>query len=180
MRPSRRVIASVVVAALAVCGCSADPAASTPSGSVDGSASPSSPAPAASTPSPTTESEPTMPNERTVRMRVGEQTYTVALYDSPTADDFLAQLPLTLTLNDYGGQEKTAKLPKPLTMEGVPAGAAPEAGEIGYYRPNQVLVLWYSEIGYWDGIVRLGRVDGGLDSIIDVKDGTTVVIEATA
>ncbi|XVX20154.1 cyclophilin-like fold protein [Actinomycetota bacterium] len=91
-------------------------------------------------------------------LTIGGRTIPIELDDSATARDLAAWLPLSLTFSDFGGQEKTATLPAAPTMDGVPAGADPTADEIGYYAPNRVLVLYYEDIGYFDGIVRLGRM----------------------
>lgn len=78
--------------------------------------------------------------------------------DSSTARDLAAQSPLTLTFRDYGGQEKIATVPRALTTDGVPPGADPEPNDVGYYAPDRVLVLYYTDVGYYPGIVRLGRL----------------------
>ena len=69
------------------------------------------------------------------------------------------QLPLTLTFRDFNGVEKIADLPRPLTTAGVPAGADPDVNDIGYYAPSGNLVFYYGDVGYWDGIVRIGQFD---------------------
>ncbi len=48
---------------------------------------------------------------------------TAILDDTAAARSFAAQLPLTLNLEDYGGHEKIAKLPKPLDTRGAPSGS---------------------------------------------------------
>ncbi len=88
------------------------------------------------------------------------------LWDNSTAQDLISLLPLELTFSDYNAVEKTARLPRALTMDGVPAGDDPEPGDIGYYAPGNVLVLYYGDVGYWNGIVRLGRMLGNVDQII--------------
>ncbi|PJF46352.1 MAG: hypothetical protein CUN48_14235 [Candidatus Thermofonsia Clade 3 bacterium] len=100
-----------------------------------------------------------------MRVLFGDTVLTARLWDNPTARDLIAQLPLTLTFSDYGRQEKLATLPRRLTMEGVPAGDDPLPGEIGYYAPAGVIVFYYEDVGYFNGIVRLGRFDGGIDAI---------------
>ena len=92
-----------------------------------------------------------------VTITIGDAVLHGRLWDSSTAQDLADQLPLTLEFDDYGEVEKTAALPRPLTMEGVPAGDDPEPYDIGYYEPGGVLVLYYRDVGYWNGIVRLGR-----------------------
>ena len=72
----------------------------------------------------------------TIRITVDDQVITARLADNPTAQDLVAQLPLTLNIRDFNRQEKVAKLPRPLTMEGVPAGDDPEINDLGYYAPS--------------------------------------------
>ncbi|HHW85752.1 MAG TPA: hypothetical protein GX400_06040 [Chloroflexi bacterium] len=104
-------------------------------------------------------------SETPIRVIIGDTVLTARLWDNPTARDLIAQLPLTLTFSDYGRQEKLARLPQRLTMEGVPAGDDPLPGEIGYYAPAGVIVFYYTDVGYFNGIVRLGQFDGGEDVI---------------
>ena len=58
-----------------------------------------------------------------VRVLVGGQAFTAELYDNPTARDLAQRLPVTLTVNDLNGVEKTGRLPFPLTTDGVPDGS---------------------------------------------------------
>jgi hypothetical protein len=102
-----------------------------------------------------------------IRITVGDQTFTAQLADNPTARDLVDQLPLTLRFRDFNGVEKIAKLPRPLTMDGVPAGADPEINDIGYYAPSGDLVLYYGDVGYFTGIVRICRVDAEHMSVIE-------------
>ena len=67
---------------------------------------------------------------------------------TPLPSDLIDQLPLTLRFRDFNHVEKIAKLPRPLTMEGVPAGDDPEINDIGYYAPSGDLVLYYGDVGY--------------------------------
>ena len=72
----------------------------------------------------------------TIRISVDDQSITAQLADNPTAQDLAAQLPLTVSIRDFNRLEKVAKLPRPLTMEGVPAGDDPEINDLGYYAPQ--------------------------------------------
>jgi hypothetical protein len=74
--------------------------------------------------------------------------------------------------------EKIAKLPRPLTTEGAPEGDNPEIADIGYYAPSQDLVLYYGDVGYWNGIVRIGQFDSDqIDFVERQPDGFEVTIE---
>jgi hypothetical protein len=109
---------------------------------------------------------------------VGDQTFTAQLADNRTARDLVDQLPLTLRFRDFNRVEKIAKLPRPLTMDGVPAGDDPEINDIGYYAPSGDLVLYYGDVGYFNGIVRIGRLDAEDMSVIERQpDGFEVTID---
>ncbi len=94
-----------------------------------------------------------------IRVTLNGQTLLAQLANNPTARDLIEQLPLTLRFRDFNRVEKIAELPRPLTIEGVPAGDDPEINDIGYYAPSHDLVLYYRDVGYWNGIVRIGRLD---------------------
>ena len=112
-----------------------------------------------------------------VNVRIGDKTYTAAMFNNPTANDLVSQLPLTLAFRDYTGQEKVSPAPRALTMQGVPRGDDPEMNDFGYYAPSKSLVLYYSNVSYWDGIVRLGRFESSIEAIRTLPDGFTVTIE---
>jgi hypothetical protein len=114
----------------------------------------------------------------TALLRIAGQPVTAEFADNPAARDLAGQLPITLTFRDFNQVEKIAKLPRQLTMEGVPEGDDPDAADIGYYAPSQGLVLYYGDVGYWNGIVRIGRFDtDDLDLIKRQPDYFEVTIE---
>lgn len=112
-----------------------------------------------------------------IRVTVGDRVFTAELYDNPTAHDLADQLPLTVTMDDLHRLEKTGPLPRALTTEGVPAGSDPTIDEIGYYAPGRDLVLYYGDVGYFNGIVRIGRFDDPIQSIATESDGLRVTVE---
>lgn len=113
-----------------------------------------------------------------IKITINDQTFTAQLADNPTALDLIDQLPLTLRFRDFNHVEKIAKLPKPLTMAGVPAGDDPEINDIGYYAPSGDLVLYYGDVGYWNGIVRIGRLDAEDMNLIERQlDGFELTVD---
>src|SRR3954467_709292 len=70
-----------------------------------------------------------------IRLLIDGQHMTATLDDSATARDFLAQLPLTLQLEDYASTEKIAQLPRRLSTAGAAAGVEPAAGDLAFYAP---------------------------------------------
>ena len=115
--------------------------------------------------------------ETQIRVTIGNTVLTGRLWDNATARDLIAQLPLTLTFRDFNGLEKISQLPRKLSMDGVPAGDDPFPRDIGYYDPSGDLVFYYGDVGYFNGIVRIGQFDGNMDAIMSQTSDFTAKIE---
>jgi hypothetical protein len=98
-----------------------------------------------------------------IRIEVEDSVLTATLDDTEVARDFAALLPLSLTLADYAATEKISDLPRRLATAGVPDGVTPSAGDITYYAPWGNLALFYRAFNYSPGLVKLGRIDSGLE-----------------
>jgi len=129
-------------------------------------------------PSPSHTPEPTAPAEATaVIFTIGDTAVPGQLWANPAARDLAARLPVTLTFSDYNAVEKIARLDQALTMDGMPVGDDPDAGEIGWYAPSSDLVLYYGDVGFWNGIARLGTFDpSGIELLADGPHYVTVTI----
>jgi len=91
------------------------------------------------------------------------------LADNPTARESR-----TTTPDDPGfprsqprGEDRYS--PQPLTTTGVPNGDDPEIADIGYYAPSRDLVLYYGDVGYWNGIVRIGQFDSDQLALVQTR-----------
>ena len=71
---------------------------------------------------------------------------------------------------------KVAELPRPLTTDGAPAGDDPDINDIGYYAPSRSLVFYYGDVGYWNGVVRIGRLSDRATQLIEQQPAETVVM----
>jgi len=117
-----------------------------------------------------------VPTETALSITVNARTVTAQLGDNAATTSLLAQLPLELYFADFGGQEKIARIPSPLALDGLPTGGSAEPGTIGYYAPDQSLVLYYDSVGYYPGIIPLGV----FDDIAAVRDAPAFVGTMTA
>jgi hypothetical protein len=111
-----------------------------------------------------------------IRIDVEGRVITATLIDNATARDFVALLPLTLTLKDYAATEKVSDLPRRLSTEGSPAGIDPSIGDITYYSPWGNLALFYRDFGYSRGLVKLGKIDSDVEAV-NVPGPVRVTIE---
>lgn len=109
-----------------------------------------------------------------IRIRAGDKTVTATLADNPTSRDFVSLLPLAVTLEDHAATEKIAYLPRKLSTDGAPAGSTPTVGDVAYYAPWGNLALFKKDFSYSSGLVPLGRIDTGLETL-----GTTGSLRAT-
>jgi hypothetical protein len=142
-------------------------------------------APGASTPDPSPSLSPASGDQDAnssegtpIRITFGYTELTTRLHDNATARDLAAQLPLTLTFRDHNNVEKTAPLPRELSLDGAPEGHDPAAGDIGYWAPDGDLVFYYdSDAPFFNGIVRIGEFDGELDAIERQSDDFSITIE---
>lgn len=112
-----------------------------------------------------------LPTKISVSITVDGTTVTGFLLSNAAAASLLAQLPLQLSFKDYGSQEKIARIPAPLALDGMPSGGSAEPGTIGYYAPDQALVLYYDSVGHYDGIIPLGQ----FDDVAAVRDAPAFV-----
>jgi hypothetical protein len=171
-RPARRnALVLVLLATVSLSACGGE--------DEDGNQPAGAPETSTPSPSPTSDDQETSPADSTpIRIIFGDTELTARLDDNATAGDLAAQLPLTLTFRDHNNVEKTAPLPRELSLEGASEGHDPAAGDIGYWAPGGDLVFYYdSDAPSFNGIVRIGEFDGELDAIERQSQDFTVTIE---
>ena len=166
---------AATVTSVALAGCTAGP---TP----DTAAAPSTSTPVPTAPPPaTTAATPRAADLETaavqIRLTVDDTVLTASLADNATAEAFVAQLPLTLVLSDYNEVEKLIELPERLPTDGAPEGIDPSPGDIAYFAPWGNLALYHGDAPYFAGIVELGRLEGGIDVLAGLPDGSPIRIE---
>lgn len=174
-RPARRRHA-LVLALLAAISLSACGVADEEGDQATGTSGASTPSPS---PNPASGDDDASASDGTpIRITFGEAELAGRLHDNATARDLAAQLPLTLTFRDHNDVEKTAPLPRELSLDGAPEGHDPAAGDIGYWAPDGDLVFYYdSDAPFFNGIVRIGQFDGEMDAIERQSEDVSVTIE---
>lgn len=100
-----------------------------------------------------------------LQIRLDRQALDVRLDDNPTARDLISLLPLHLSLDDYAATEKIARLPRRLSTAQAPRGITPRAGDLAYYAPWGNLALFHKDFSFSTGLIRLGRIDSGMEHL---------------
>lgn len=101
-----------------------------------------------------------------IRIAFNSESFTATLYDNPSARDFASMLPLALTIENYATNEKIAYLPRKLTEDGSGPFANEAPGDLCYYAPWGNLAFFYDSYRYSHGLIRLGRLDGGIEPLL--------------
>ena len=86
------------------------------------------------------------------------------LNTSPAARDLYAQLPLSITVENYGNNEKIFYPPEKLNITGTPM-ANTRAGTLAYYAPWGNVVMFYKDFGSAPGLYELGHTVSGSEHI---------------
>ena len=105
-----------------------------------------------------------------IRIIIADTTLAATLENTEAARDFVALLPLDLTLADYNGTEKIADLPAKLSHKDAPQGYTPKVGDIAYFAPWGNLAFFYHDFVYSRGLIRLGQIDGSVDALMGDSD----------
>ena len=90
-------------------------------------------------------------------MTVGERRFAITLADNAAARAFAAQLPLTLDMSEFNGNEKHADLREALPANASRPGAI-RSGDLMLYG-TRTLVVFYATFNSSYEYTRLGRVD---------------------
>jgi hypothetical protein len=173
--PRRHALVLALLAAMSLSAC----------GGADDDGDQAGGAPDASTPAPSPRPSPTSGKQEAsasdgtpIRITFGDTELTARLHNNATARDLAAQLPVTLTFRDHNNVEKTAPLPRELSVDGAPEGHDPAAGDIGYWAPDGDLVFYYdSDAPFFNGILRIGEFDGDVDALERQRDDFSITIE---
>ncbi len=102
----------------------------------------------------------------------------VRMYDNPASKDFLAQLPLTVTFEDYIGKEKVSILQKRLSIDDVQAGDLSKKGDFAYYAPWGNVAIFYKGLeDATNDLIILGQIESGKENVENVDGDFTGRIE---
>lgn len=100
-----------------------------------------------------------------IRIDVAGGPVTATLDNNESSRDLVKQLPMKLTLEDYALTEKISDLPKPISTGGAPPGFTPSEGDITFYAPWGNLAIFHKGFKYSSGLIKLGRIDSGLEAL---------------
>ncbi len=87
------------------------------------------------------------------------------------------RLPLTLDFSDLSVQEKVGHLERKLTRERMPADYDPSISDLSYYASWGNVVLYYGDVGNWEGIVRTGTIHGDRSVISDQAEHGSATLD---
>jgi hypothetical protein len=92
-----------------------------------------------------------------LKITIGTNTFTAALYNNTTAAAFKEKLPLTINMSELNGNEKYFDLPNNLPSNASNPGTI-QAGDVMLYGSN-TLVFFYKTFSTSYNYSRIGRID---------------------
>lgn len=92
-----------------------------------------------------------------VQIVVGDQVFTVVLYDNPSAGELAEQMPFTYTMQELNGNEKYVYIQGGLTVNPQPVDTI-HTGDLMLYGPD-CLVLFYESFSSSYSYTRIGFVE---------------------
>ncbi|SFH55154.1 hypothetical protein SAMN04487776_12718 [Priestia megaterium] len=113
-----------------------------------------------------------------IKLTFNDKEVLIRMYDTPASMAFLAQLPLTVTFEDYIGKEKISILQKRLSADDVQAGDPSKKGDFAYYAPWGNIAIFYK--GFEDAtndLIILGHIESGKENVENIHGDFTVTIE---
>ncbi|MEJ2279945.1 MAG: cyclophilin-like fold protein [Candidatus Lokiarchaeota archaeon] len=112
-----------------------------------------------------------------ISIQVNGNSTVFELNNSQAAKDFYEQLPLTITIENYGNNEKIFYPPKKLHTADTPLANA-KFGTLAYYAPWGDVVMFYDSFGSASGLYDLGNVISGGEHIKNMS-GTIQIKKVT-
>ncbi|MDE6729989.1 MAG: hypothetical protein K2J71_04355 [Oscillospiraceae bacterium] len=106
-------------------------------------------------------------------VQVGDQEFTARLYQNPTADELIRQLPLTLDMNELNGNEKYYYFSESLPADAGQIGKI-NAGDIMLYG-SKCLVLFYDSFATPYSYTRIGYVENPAGLADALGDGNVEI-----
>ena len=99
-----------------------------------------------------------------INVKANGNTTVFELNNSPAAKELYAQLPLSITVENYSNNEKIFYPPKKLNTTDTPQADA-RAGTLAYYAPWGDVVMFYGSFGSAAGLYELGHAVSGSEYI---------------
>jgi flavodoxin len=113
-----------------------------------------------------------------IRITIGNRAVTATMFDNVTAREFIAMLPLTLTMDDHFTKEKYSRISKPISATNNQTDY--RTGDLVYWQPDKGIAIYYRHDGNPirnPGITVLGHIDGSLDVFRQYSGSIQVTFE---
>jgi len=110
-------------------------------------------------------------------IQVNVNTTVFELNKSQAAKELYEQLPLTVSVENYGNDEKIFYPPKKLNTTNTPLADA-QFGTLAYYAPWGDVVMFYGKFGSASGLYELGNAISGSEHIKNIS-GTIQIKKIT-
>jgi hypothetical protein len=109
----------------------------------------------------------------TIKIKVGEKTFTATLLDNTAADAFKAMLPVTVSMTELNGNEKYYRMSQNLPSNSSNPGTI-NSGDLMLWGSNTV-VLFYKTFSTSYSYTKLGKIDNAIGLAAALGSGNVTV-----
>lgn len=119
------------------------------------------------------EKNPNQSENMNIKISIGDKILTATLNNTPTSQDFIARLPLTLQMSRHDDREYYAAI-------SLSKNASTEdgyvIGDICYWAPGNCIVFYYAK-GNSGSLIKMGRITSDLSIFKSLDNNIVVIIE---
>ncbi len=108
-----------------------------------------------------------------IKIIIGDKILTAILNDTPTSQDFIDKLPLTLQMSRHDDREYYADMS---LSKNVSTQDGYVVGDICYWTPGDCIVFYYAK-GYTGSLIKMGRITSDLSIFKSLDNNIVVIIE---
>lgn len=112
-----------------------------------------------------------------IQLTVQDKTYQVELYDSTAAQQLLQQLPLKLTFENFGRNERIAYLPHKLGISSYKESVQVKRGDLAYYVPWGNLCVFRVDYHSPDDLMVLGHMGEEAVKAVEQSGDSEVLLQ---
>ena len=124
---------------------------------------------------PSNSNDDTVKAENVMKIKVTSETAEVIfeLNDSSASKSFYGQLPLTVTVENYGKNEKVFEPSQKLDVSNVWEGSCP-TGSIAYFSPWNNIAMYYGDAPEYKRLYPMGTAMAGVEQIGELAGRVTI------
>lgn len=115
----------------------------------------------------------------TIKISVGDKDFTAKFYDNETSRAVINNMPFTIDMSDFNGQEKVATLLETPPSSNTEKPETIHAGELYIWSGNNLVLFYTTFSNSYGGYVKLGTIENVTDLVSALGSGDVTITFST-